>query len=98
MEDTDQGFDGWLRRRYERHVLPSRPVVPGVVPGLFDLRLVPWGGGGGDEETRTPDPLLAKEVLYQLSYVPSAPEWMVGVSGLEPETSALSGQCSNQLS
>ena len=24
-------------------VLPSRPVVPGVVPGLFDLRLVPWG-------------------------------------------------------
>ena len=43
MEGTDQGFDGWLRRRYERHVLPSRPVVPGVVPGLFDLRLVPWG-------------------------------------------------------
>ena len=25
---------------------------------------------GGDEETRTPDPLLAKEMLYQLSYVP----------------------------
>jgi hypothetical protein len=30
------------------------------------------GGGGGDEETRTPDPLLAKEMLYQLSYVPLA--------------------------
>ena len=28
--------------------------------------------GGGDEETRTPDPLLAKEVLFQLSYVPLA--------------------------
>jgi hypothetical protein len=28
--------------------------------------------GGGDEETRTPDPLLAKEMLYQLSYVPRA--------------------------
>jgi hypothetical protein len=27
-------------------------------------------GGGGDEETRTPDPLLAKEMLCQLSYVP----------------------------
>ena len=27
--------------------------------------------GGGDEETRTPDPLLAKEMLYQLSYVPA---------------------------
>jgi hypothetical protein len=26
--------------------------------------------GGGDEETRTPDPLLAKEMLFQLSYVP----------------------------
>jgi hypothetical protein len=55
-------------------------------------------GGGGDEETRTPDPLLAKETLYQLSYVPAPGRVMVGVSGLEPETSALSGQCSNQLS
>jgi hypothetical protein len=27
---------------------------------------------GGDEETRTPDPLLAKEMLYRLSYVPLA--------------------------
>ena len=26
---------------------------------------------GGDEGTRTPDPLLAKEVLSQLSYIPS---------------------------
>jgi hypothetical protein len=25
---------------------------------------------GGDEGTRTPDPLLAKQVLYQLSYIP----------------------------
>ena len=56
------------------------------------------GGGGGDEETRTPDPLLAKEMLCQLSYVPAPRRVMVGVSGLEPETSALSGQCSNQLS
>ena len=28
------------------------------------------GGPSGAEETRTPDPLLAKEVLYQLSYGP----------------------------
>ncbi len=28
------------------------------------------GEFGGDEETRTPDFLLAKEALYQLSYVP----------------------------
>ena len=59
-------------------------------------------GVGGDEETRTPDPLLAKEMLFRLSYAPSRPmvagRYVVGVSGLEPETSALSGQCSNQLS
>ena len=33
-------------------------------PGRADVE------SGGDEETRTPDPLLAKEMLYQLSYVP----------------------------
>ena len=60
-----------------------------MVPDVF--------GDGGDEETRTPDPLLAKEMLCQLSYVPVS-AGVVGVSGLEPEASALSGQCSNQLS
>ena len=51
------------------------------VPGLLSLRqsersrkgrrrrYVP-NRRGGAEETRTPDPLLAKEVLYQLSYGP----------------------------
>ena len=76
-------------------------VETGRFPGssrVSSIAVGPWGGGGGDEETRTPDPLLAKEVLYQLSYVPSAPGLVVGVSGLEPEASALSGQCSNQLS
>ena len=28
------------------------------------------GSDGGDEEDRTPDPLLAKQVLSQLSYTP----------------------------
>ena len=79
-------------------------VPPGTnlryAPGLFGIRLmeVVRAGGGGDEETRTPDPLLAKEMLCRLSYVPMARRRVVGVSGLEPETSALSGQCSNQLS
>jgi hypothetical protein len=53
---------------------------------------------------RTPDPDLAKVVLYQLSYAPIV--WvetkraaeLVGLSGFEPETSRLSGVCSNQLS
>ncbi len=30
---------------------------------------------GGDEETRTPDPLRAKEVLSQLSYIPEEGDW-----------------------
>jgi hypothetical protein len=30
---------------------------------------------GGDEETRTPDPLRAKEVLSQLSYIPMGRIW-----------------------
>ena len=37
--------------------------------------------GHGDKETRTPDSLLAKQELYQLSYVPE-----VGVAGFEPAT------------
>ena len=86
---------------------PAIRAAPGAVesgrfPGssrVSSIARAPWGGGGGDEETRTPDLLLAKEMLYQLSYVPLASAGVVvGVSGLEPETSALSGQCSNQLS
>ena len=74
---------------------------------------------GGDEEDRTPDPLRARQVLSQLSYVPMkyAPKsdvmlrglfrlfrgprakiLLVGLSGLEPPTSPLSGVRSNQLS
>ena len=59
---------------------------------------------GGDEENRTPDPLLARQVLSQLSYTPryilSYPYLgnLVGLSGLEPPTSRLSGVRSNRLS
>ena len=70
----------------------------------------------GDDRDRTGDLLLAKQALYQLSYVPCEsagafwrtkqalyqlsyiPQSMVGPSGFEPETSALSAQRSNQLS
>jgi hypothetical protein len=74
-----------------------RCFAPSAAPDWAALRAA-WQGrsAGGAEETRTPDFLLAKEALYQLSYGPGS--MRVGVSGLEPETSALSGQCSNQLS
>ena len=58
---------------------------------------------GGDERNRTADPLLARQVLSQLSYAPtflllSAKTCLVGLSGPEPLTSRLSGVRSNQLS
>jgi hypothetical protein len=34
---------------------------------------------GGAEEDRTPDPLLAKQVLSQLSYSPIVKEWWAWV-------------------
>ncbi len=51
---------------------------------------------GGGNRTRTGDPLLAKQVLYQLSYTPV--KKVVGPSGLEPPTSRLSVVRSSQLS
>ena len=51
---------------------------------------------GGDNRIRTDDPLLAKQVLSQLSYTPEIE--VVGPSGLEPPTSRLSVVRSSQLS
>ena len=50
----------------------------------------------GDNEIRTRDPLLARQVLSQLSYTPGY--ILMGLSGLEPPTSRLSGVRSNRLS
>ena len=54
------------------------------------------GPNGGDKRDRTVDPLLAKQVLSQLSYTPI--DGMVGLSGLEPPTLRLSVVRSSQLS
>jgi len=40
-------------------------------PRMLSPTVVRVKAGGGDEGTRTPDPLLAKEVLSQLSYIPA---------------------------
>lgn len=60
---------------------------------------------GGGRRDRTDDPLLAKQVLSQLSYAPMCTETlrfprqtMVGLVGFEPTTPALSRRCSNRLS
>ena len=65
----------------------------------------------GDGRSRTGDLLLAKQALYQLSYIPvmngprlrgesisSRIYFTLGLSGFEPETSPLSRARSNQLS
>ena len=79
----DRGCDPDTHRRFED--LPANRLVGGKDPGSRDVPRdsLPIGVGragrsGGDEETRTPDPLLAKEMLCQLSYVPvtfAAAKW-----------------------
>ena len=51
---------------------------------------------GGADRDRTGDPLLAKQVLSQLSYGPKRYHVMVGLGRLELPTSPLSGVRSNQ--
>jgi hypothetical protein len=73
---------------------------PGDISLMFASRPSPRArtGNYGDNRIRTGDPLLAKQVLYQLSYVPRKPTTLVGQGGLEPPTPRLSSVCSNQLS
>ena len=89
----------------------SPPVARKAVKlEIATLELINWNrckgmapSGGGDR-TRTDDPLLAKQVLSQLSYTPgtgySAKEGphLVGLGRFELPTSRLSGVRSNRLS
>ena len=51
--------------------------------------------GGGANRDRTDDLLLAKQALSQLSYGPFSREHLVGLGGVAPPTSPLSGVRSN---
>ncbi len=53
--------------RESRITVASPPVPVNSDHGASSVQI-----RGGDEGTRTPDPLLAKEVLSQLSYIPTA--------------------------
>jgi hypothetical protein len=55
------------------------------------------GQAGGADRVRTGDPLVANQVLSQLSYSPGS-SGLVGLSGFEPLTSRLSAVRSSQLS
>ena len=67
-----------IKARYEqlvnslpKSVYKKHKTVEGVVGGDSRLLVVEVNSGGA-EEARTPDPLLAKQVLSQLSYSPLA--------------------------
>ena len=67
------------------------------------LRMLNYANfSNGDNEIRTRDLLLARQALSQLSYTPIGIFLFnfeeVGLSGLEPPTSRLSGVRSNRLS
>ncbi len=80
----------------------SSRVLPGFRRCVRFLYLQLPGRGHstcGDEGNRTPDLLLAKQALYQLSYIPEpCAANHVRVLGFEPRTSALSELRSSQLS
>ena len=72
------------------------PFAMNNKPSFSTSRSLAEPGGGGRD--RTDDPLLAKQVLSQLSYAPKPTSTVVGQGGLEPPTPRLSSVCSNQLS
>ena len=75
--------------------MPARDRENSVLEVLsFQHNASAFASANGDGEIRTLDPLLARQVLSQLSYAPI----LMGLSGLEPPTSRLSGVRSNQLS
>ena len=83
---------------YQACALTSWAMSPFLVFGFSHLSFQPFGCGG-DEQNRTVDPLLARQVLSQLSYAPVFRlKKVVGTGGLEPPTSRLSGVRSNHLS
>ena len=69
---------------------------------VFKVRIRWLSSSNGDNEIRTRDLLLARQALSQLSYTPIGIFIIffeeVGLSGLEPPTSRLSGVRSNRLS
>ena len=78
---------------------PDRPPAAGPPFGgnrIIIVLLHLYQKSSGAEENRTPDLMLAKHALSQLSYCPEtfAEQISVGPRGLEPLTPALSARCS----
>jgi hypothetical protein len=60
----------WENALPAREGITPRMAGPRALLGTSDL-VSPCNSLSGAKETRTPDPLLAKQVLFQLSYSPA---------------------------
>ena len=102
-----------LRGRLRLNSPPSRPPrsTPPLPPNLPGRTRAHTTKPGGAERDRTADLLRARQALSQLSYSPASDahavredslprekRMVVGLGGLEPPTSPLSGVRSNHLS
>jgi hypothetical protein len=66
-----------------------------VLDLVIETEFSSGGQVGGANRDRTDDLLLAKQALSQLSYGPSPDSSLVGLGGVAPPTSPLSGVRSN---
>ena len=82
MPDGPSGR-GWLAQPKLWPPARLRPKRQDYGAAAFDSRRSAKAGGA--EETRTPDLLLAKQTLYQLSYSPAAALGSLPGSRLNPE-------------
>ena len=71
-----RGFHDSLLSKNERRVLRGspHPSSTSVAWGVSYVRETTVGTGGGGDRARTCDLLLAKQVLFQLSYAPGKAE------------------------
>ena len=76
-DTSESSFCGHLHDKQINNRNQKKPVDP-TINGLIFL--------GGGERIRTDDPLLAKQVLYQLSYTPDekGPQSKVFIGYSEP--------------
>ncbi len=67
-------------------VLFEDPICQLAIQKDLEFDLFGCQCAGGDDRARTGDPLLAKQVLSQLSYIPAVRPWSASVAALYNDT------------